>query len=36
MVAIDFGRVSKIAIKPDQRSLARWHAEVSSRASAKA
>ena len=36
MVAIDFGRVSKIAIKPDQRSLAGWHAEVSSRASAKA
>jgi glutathione S-transferase len=36
MVAIDFGRVSKIAIKPEQRNLARWHAEVSSRPSAKA
>lgn len=36
VVAIDFGRVSKIAIKPDQRNLARWHAEVSARPSAKA
>jgi glutathione S-transferase len=36
MVAIDFGRVSKIAIKPEQKSLARWHAEVSSRPSATA
>ncbi|HEY1852928.1 MAG TPA: glutathione S-transferase family protein [Candidatus Binataceae bacterium] len=36
MVAIDFGRVSKIAIKPDQTNLARWHAEVSARPSAKA
>jgi glutathione S-transferase len=36
MVAIDFGRVSKIAIKPDQLNLARWHSEVSARPSAKA
>jgi glutathione S-transferase len=36
LVAIDFGRVSKIAIKPDQVNLARWHAEVSARPSAKA
>jgi glutathione S-transferase len=36
MVAIDFGRVSKIAIKPDQTNLTRWHAEVSARPSAKA
>ena len=36
LVAIDFGRVSKIAIKPDQLNLARWHAEVSARPSAKA
>jgi len=36
VVAIDFGRVSKIAIKPDQTNLARWHAEVSARPSAKA
>ncbi len=36
MVGIDFGRVSKIAIKPEQKNLARWHAEVSSRPSAKA
>jgi glutathione S-transferase len=36
LCAIDFGRVSKIAIQPDQTNLARWHAEVSARASAKA
>ncbi len=36
MVAIDFGRVSKIAIKPEQKNLARWYAEVASRPSAKA
>jgi glutathione S-transferase len=36
MIAIDFGRVSKIGIQPDQKNLARWHAEVSARPSAKA
>jgi glutathione S-transferase len=36
MIAIDFGRVSKIAIQPDQKDLARWHTEVSARPSAKA
>jgi len=36
LCAIDFGRVSKIAIQPDQANLARWHAEVSARTSAKA
>ena len=36
VVAIDFGRVSKIAIKPDQVNLQRWHAEISARPSAKA
>jgi glutathione S-transferase len=36
VVAVDFGRVSKIAIKPDQQNLARWHAEISARPSAKA
>ncbi len=36
MIAVDFGRVSKIGIQPDQKNLARWHAEVSSRPSAKA
>jgi glutathione S-transferase len=36
MVAIDFGRVSKITIRPEQSNLARWHAEVSARPSAKA
>lgn len=36
MVAVDFGRISKIAIQPDQKNLARWHAEVSARLSAKA
>lgn len=36
LIAIDFGRISKIAIQPDQKNLARWHAEVSARPSAKA
>jgi glutathione S-transferase len=36
MIAIDFGRISKIAIQPAQKNLARWHAEVSARPSAKA
>jgi glutathione S-transferase len=36
MVGIDFGRVSKIAIQPEQKNLARWHQEVSARPSAKA
>ena len=36
MIAVDFGRVSKIGIQPDQKNLARWHAEVSARPSAKA
>ena len=36
LVAIDFGRVSKIAIKPEQTNLARWHSEVAARQSAKA
>ena len=34
--AVDFGRVVKIAIQPDQKNLARWHAAVSARPSAKA
>jgi glutathione S-transferase len=36
MVAIDFGRVSKLAIQPDQSNLARWHAEVAARPSTQA
>jgi glutathione S-transferase len=36
MIAVDFGRISKITIQPDQKNLARWHAEVSARPSAKA
>jgi len=36
LVAIDFGRVSKLAIQPDQSNLARWHAEVAARPSAQA
>jgi glutathione S-transferase len=36
LVGIDFGRVSDIRIKPEQKNLARWHQEVSSRPSAKA
>ncbi len=37
LCAVDFGRVSKIRIKPDeQKNLARWREEVSARPSAKA
>lgn len=36
LCAIDFGRVSKIKIAPEQKNLARWHEEVSTRPSAKA
>jgi len=36
LCAVDFGRVSKIKIQPDQTNLARWHEAVSSRPSAKA
>jgi glutathione S-transferase len=36
MIAIDFGRVSKIGIQPEHKNLERWHAEVSARPSAKA
>lgn len=36
MIAVDFARISKITIQPDQKNLARWHQEVSSRPSAKA
>ncbi|HKV53323.1 MAG TPA: glutathione S-transferase [Candidatus Binataceae bacterium] len=36
MVALDFGRIAGIRIGPDQKNLARWHQEVSSRPSAKA
>ncbi len=36
MIAIDFGRVSKIGLQPEQKNLARWHGEVSARPSAKA
>lgn len=36
VVAIDFGRVSKIGIQPDQTHLKRWHDAVSARPSAKA
>ncbi len=35
-VGIDFGRVSKIGIQPDQKNLSRWHEAVSARASASA
>jgi glutathione S-transferase len=33
---IDFGRVSDIRIAPEQKNLARWHAAVSARPSARA
>jgi len=36
LCGIDFGRVSKIRIQPEQANLARWHAAVSARPSAKA
>ena len=36
LCGIDFGRVSQLRIQPDQKHLARWHAEVSGRPSAKA
>ncbi len=36
LCAIDFGKVSKIRIKPEQKNLARWYEAVSSRPSAKA
>jgi glutathione S-transferase len=36
LCGIDFGRVSKIRIQPEQTHLARWHAAVSTRPSAKA
>ena len=36
LCGIDFGRVSKIRIEPEHTNLARWHAAVSARPSAKA
>ena len=36
LIGIDFGRVSKIGIQPDQKHLSRWYDEVSARPSAKA
>jgi glutathione S-transferase len=36
LCGIDFGRVTNIRIHPEQKNLARWHAEVSMRPSAKA
>ena len=36
LCAVDFGRVSKIKLQPDQKHLARWHEHVSARPSAKA
>ncbi len=36
LCGIDFGRVSGIRIQPEQKNLARWHAAVASRPSAKA
>ena len=36
LVAIDFGRVSKIAIQPNQTHLKRWYETISARPSAKA
>lgn len=36
LCAVDFGRVIGLRIQPEQRNVARWHAAVSSRPSAKA
>jgi glutathione S-transferase len=36
LCGVDFGRVSKIRIQPEHTHLARWHAAVSARPSAKA
>lgn len=36
LCAVDFARVSKIKIAPEQKNLARWYEAVSSRPSAKA
>jgi glutathione S-transferase len=36
LCAIDFGRVSKIRIQPEQKNLTRWREEVGARPSAKA
>jgi glutathione S-transferase len=36
LVAIDFGRVSKIAINPDQANLQRWRTQIAARRSAQA
>ncbi len=36
LCGIDFGRVSKIGVAPEQKHLARWHETVSARPSAKA
>ena len=36
LIGIDFGRVVKIGIQPEQKNLARWYEAVSSRPSAKA
>jgi len=36
LCAIDFGRVSRIKIGPDQKNLQRWHEAVSARPSASA
>ena len=36
LVAIDFAKLNKLRITPEQKNLARWHETVSSRPSAKA
>ena len=36
LIGIDFGRVVKIGIQPEQKNLARWYEAVSSRPSARA
>jgi glutathione S-transferase len=36
LCSVDFGRVSKLRIQPEQQNLTRWYEAVSARPSAKA
>jgi glutathione S-transferase len=36
LVAVDFAKLIKLRVSPEQKNLARWHEAVSSRPSAKA
>jgi glutathione S-transferase len=36
LIAVDFMKPAKLTVAPEHRNIARWHAEVSARPSAKA